>query len=245
MFKALMTLMRGTANEAVEAVIDSNALTILDQQIRESSAVIEKSRKTLALAIAQERREQDRTAQLKSEIADLETRAREALQAGREDLAGEAAEAIAVLENEHEGACRAQESFARESQRLRTALRVAESRLRELERGRRIAKTNEAALKLRDQGLPLTVSQRTVISEAEDTLARLQVRQGELVDATQVLAELDPQEGAGTISEKMADAGFGPPIRTRAQDVLDRLKGAPGNGKPEDASTTSELSAET
>ena len=201
MFKTLVTLMRGTANEAAEAVIDSNALTILDQQIRDSSAAIEKSRKTLALAIAQERREQDRTEQLKSEIADLETRAREALQAGREDLAGEAAETIAVLENEYDGAARAQENFARESDRLRRALRVAESRLRELERGRRIAKTNEAALRLRDQGLPLTISQRTVITEAEDTLARLQVRQSELVDATQVLAELDPQEGAGTISE--------------------------------------------
>lgn len=245
MFKALMTLVRGTANEAAEAVIDSNALTILDQQIRDSSAVIEKSRKTLALAIAQERREQDRTEQLQSEIADLETRAREALQAGREDLAGEAAETIAVLENEHEGATRAQETFARESHRLRRALRIAESRLRELERGRRIAKANEAALKLRDRGLPLTISQRTVISEAEDTLARLQVRQGELIDATQVLAELDPQDGAGTISEKMADAGFGPPIRTRAQDVLNRLKGQAGRGRPTTAEPAADASSET
>ena len=245
MFRAFMTLVRGTANEAAEAVIDSNALTILDQQIRDSSAAIEKSRKTIALAIAQERREQDRTEQLQSEIADLETRAREALQAGREDLAGEAAETIAVLENEHEGATRAQQTFARESHRLRRALRIAESRLRELERGRRIAKTNEAALRLRDRGLPLTISQRTVISEAEDTLARLQVRQNELVDATQVLAELDPHEGAGTISEKMADAGFGPPIRSQARDVLDRLRGDLADSKHEHAEPATDPSPQT
>ena len=224
MFKPLVTLIRGSANRTVDAIVDSNALTILDQQIRESAAVIEGSRRTLALAIAQERQEQTRLQQLKNEIADLETRAMAAVEDGRDDLASEAAEAIATIEDEYEASSRAQEAFAKQGRKLRQGLRVAERRLRDLERGRRVARTNEATRSLSDRGLPITNSQRNALSEAEDTLQRLQSRQTELAEATRALEELDTDETPKTISEKMAAEGFGPPVRSRAEDVLKRLK---------------------
>lgn len=231
MLKSLLTLVRGTANRAVDRTIDQNALLILDQQIRDCADAIGAAHKALAVAIAQDRREQDRIKKLKAEITDLETRAMAALEAGREDLAAEAAETIAALENEHDAALRAQSGFAGEWQRLRGIVRSAEQRLRDLERGRRTATTNEAVLKLRDKGLATSESHRNTLSEAEATLARVQSRQSDLDQATSALEELETETLPTSVADKLADAGFGAPTQRRAEDVLARLKAGSAAGK--------------
>lgn len=232
MFKPLLTLMRGTANRAVDATIDQNALIILDQQIRDCGEAIGWARKAMAVAYAQNRQEQARLEKITGQIADLEERALQALGAGSEELASQAAEAIASLENERDAASNALSGFSKEFERLRGMVRTSEQRLRELERGRRTAKSNDAVLKLRDKGLIAGDSHRNTLSEAEATLARLRSRQGELDHATSALEELDAETSPKTIAEKMADAGFGAPTQQRASDVLERLKAKSKPGNP-------------
>jgi phage shock protein A len=68
MFKQIVTIFRGRAAEAGEAVIDANAMTILNQQIRDCVAAIESTKRTLALAIAQERQEEARLEKIATRI---------------------------------------------------------------------------------------------------------------------------------------------------------------------------------
>lgn len=237
MFKPLLTLMRGTANRAVDGAIDNNALTILDQQIRDCGDAIGWGRKAMAVAYAQNRQEQCRVEKITGQIADLEERAVQALEAGDGELASEAAEAIASLENERDAASKALSGFLKEFERLRGMVRTSEQRLKELERGRRTVKTNDAVLKLRDKGLIAGDSHRNTLSEAEATLGRLQSRQNELDHATSALEELDAETSPKNLAERMADAGFGAPTQQRASDVLERLKakskpGSTPNQKP-------------
>ena len=234
MFKSLLTLMRGTANRAVDATIDQNALTILDQQIRDCGEAVGWARKALAVAVAQNRQEQGRLEKISSQITDLEERAGLALNAGKEYLALEAAEAIASLENERDSATRTLSGFSKECERLRGMVRTSEIRLKDLESGRRAAKANDAVLKLRDKGLIAGETYRNTLSEAETTLARLQSRQSEIDHATDVLEELEAESNPRTISERMADAGFGSPSRKSANDVLERLKAKNKGAKPTD-----------
>src|SRR3954467_6567239 len=98
MFKTIVTLMRGAAAAAEEQVADCSALLILDQQVRDAASAIERSKRALAVAIAQDEAEGKRLPKPPKGIADLEERATAALAGGREDLAGEAAEAIALME---------------------------------------------------------------------------------------------------------------------------------------------------
>jgi phage shock protein A len=60
MFKSIVTIFRGRSHERVEAIADANAMTILDQQIRDCVQAIEATKCTLALAISQERQEAER-----------------------------------------------------------------------------------------------------------------------------------------------------------------------------------------
>src|ERR1044071_934912 len=95
MFKTIVTLMRGASARAEEEFADRAALLILDQQIRDAAAGIERSKRALAVAIAQDEAEGKRLETTLSRIADLEERAVAALNGGNDELAAEAAEAIA------------------------------------------------------------------------------------------------------------------------------------------------------
>ena len=150
MFKSLLTLLRGTANSAAEATIDQNALLILDQQIRDCGAAINRARRALAVAIAQDRQEQMRLGRLEVQIGDLEERATQALNADREDLAIEAAEAIASLENERDASAKAQANFAKEHQQLVVKAVAVEGKLLAASEIDRLAKlpTREQAISL-------------------------------------------------------------------------------------------------
>src|SRR5438445_567987 len=57
MFKAVLTLFRGSVAAAEEELEGRNALLILDQQMRDAASAVERAKRTLALAIAQDQQE--------------------------------------------------------------------------------------------------------------------------------------------------------------------------------------------
>ena len=102
MFKSLVTLFRGAAHEQAETVTDRNALSILDQQMRDCSLSVARARKALAVAIAQRQRKRPISSRPRAVSPTLKNARGLALDAGKEELAAEAAEAIAYLEAESE-----------------------------------------------------------------------------------------------------------------------------------------------
>lgn len=223
MFKTFVTILRGQAASAAEAAADANALTILDQHIRDAGAGLERARRALAVAMAQDAAEVKRIGEIEARIADLEARATAALDGNREDLAIEAAEAIARLEADKASAANAHDSFSRESRKLRNLVANAERRLADLERGRRSARVSEAVRRLRDRGA-CDLGQASALNDAEATLKRLRQKQAESEAADAALEALDGVSAPDLISEKLEAAGFGDQTRPTAANVLERLK---------------------
>jgi phage shock protein A len=224
MFKTVLTLFRGTVAVAEEELQDRTALLILDQQMRDAATAVERSKRALALAIAQDQQEGKRLEATCARIADLEVRAGAALDAGREDLAREAAQAIANLEAERDAAKTARALFATEIARLKRHVANAEARIGEVDRGRRIARAAEAVRALRRGGIEAARPYECTLPEAEATLKRLRERQMEAQAADEALQELDAATGPLSVAERLAEQGFGPRIKTTADDVLSRLK---------------------
>jgi len=224
MFKTVLTLFRGSVFAAEEELQDRTALLILDQQMRDAAAAVDRAKRALAVAIAQDQQEGRRLDATNARIADLEVRATSALDGGREDLAREAAEAIAGLEADRDAAQTARTLFATEIARLRRHVAGAEARIAGLDRGRRIARASEAVRALRRGGIEATRPYESSLPEAERTLQRLRERQQEAQLADEALAEIDAANGPIAIAEKLADQGFGPRMRSTADDVLERLK---------------------
>ena len=222
MIKMFVTLLRGRAAEAAEAVADQNALPLLDQQIRDAAAALGRARR--ALAMAQQAQETPRLEDAARRIADLEDRARQALAADREDLATEAAEAIAELEAEQSARRNAQALFAAEAARLRRIVADTETRLAELDRGRRLARAAAAVRGMHGDRLGTAPLHEATLAEAEATLARLRERQAEAAAAQDALDGLEAERRPASVAERLAEAGFGPPVRPTAAAVLVRLR---------------------
>ncbi|GIQ72351.1 phage shock protein A [Bradyrhizobium sp. USDA 3240] len=224
MFKTVLTIFRGSVAAAEEELQDRTALVVLDQQMRDAAAAVDRSKRTLALAIAGDAQEGRRLEATNARIADLEVRASAALEGGRDDLAREAAQAIANLEAERDAAMTARTLFATEITRLKRHVANAEARIAELDRGRRLARASEAVRSLRRSGIEAARPYESTLPEAEATLKRLRERQMEIQAADDALFEIDTASGPLVVAERLAEQGFGPRMKSTADDVLARLR---------------------
>ena len=221
MFNTIITLVRGRSHDAAQALEDANALSILRQQLRDAAAGVEAARRSVAVVMAYAEREWKSLPRINAQIADLEGRALAALAQGREDLATEAAAAIAQLEAERRTTEAALATYETEIARLRDELGGAELRLRDLKRGLQLADAAQKSQTVRGVvSRPVTAS----LAEAEATLTRLQSRQLHAEATALAVVELSAGQSAEAISARLAAAGCGPSIRPDAAAVLQRLK---------------------
>ena len=220
MFKSLFALARGHANDTAEAVADANAPVILRQHMRDSTLAVERARKAVAVAIAQNEAEARHSSKLAERIADIEKRTIAAIEQGKDDLAREAAETIALLEAEREASLDAQRRAGGEIERLKRIVREAQAKLRELQRGQRIAIASESTRTLKT-GIPN--SGLAALKDAEATLARMRDRQTQIEATDAAMAELDIASDPGRMTVRLAEAGCGTPLHCGADSVLERL----------------------
>ncbi|MCX7559243.1 PspA/IM30 family protein [Sulfitobacter sp. F26204] len=224
MLRQLFTLVRGRTADASQAYLDANATALLRQQLREAAVGVEKNRKAVAVVMAYAEREKASLVQIEDKITDLEARACDALDKGADDMALEAATAIANLEAERDATQRTIKIYSTEIVQLRQTLGQNEALLSELKRGQRIAEATSKTQRLRGDTPSWTQSD---LSDASETLKRLQERQQHNEATMQAMAELSSTASADALSDRMASQGFGVPKKTAAADVLARLK----NGK--------------
>jgi phage shock protein A len=232
MFKTLTTLIRGAAAKAEEDFADRHALLVLDQQIRDAAAATEGAKRALSIAIAQDESEGKRLDGTLKRIADLEERAAAALADGRDDLAAEAAEAIALMETDRDAIAEARRSFAADVAQLKSAVANAGHRLAELERGRRIAQATESVRRLKTRTSVTGNTGSAALAEAERTLKRLRERQAEEAAAAAAYDSLAPWLNPAATADRLEAAGYGRRTRTTAADVLARLRKQAGESAP-------------
>lgn len=222
MFKTLSTLIAGVNARSEDRVRDAFAIELIDQKIREAESSLKAAKATLASLIQRQRSEVRQRDALKARIKDMMGRAQQALDAGRDDFAGEAAQAVAQMENEltiREGTC------ARLDQkvvRLRNSIEAGHRRIIDLKQGAIQARAvrREQAIQSR---LNSTIGTTSSTEEAEELIARVMGRDDPF-EQSEILREIDRDLGHETLTDRMADKGFGPATRTTADDVLARLK---------------------
>ncbi len=94
----LFTLIRGTATETGQTVVDANALRILDQETRDAQSALTRSRDDLAKLMAQRRLKADAAEANKRKVGEYEGYMQAALQKNDAGLQLEVAQRIADLE---------------------------------------------------------------------------------------------------------------------------------------------------
>ncbi len=221
MFATLKTLVAGSSARANERLRDHYSLELIDQKIREAQGALKAAKLTLASLIQRQRAETRQLDLLHSRIRDLEDRAKKALEGGREDLAEEAARAIAGMENERMIRRETLSRLETRIMRLRHSVEATNRRIVDLRQGAIAARAirNEQDIQKR---IGKTFAGESPISEAEALIARVLERDDPL-EQSEILNEIDEGLNGGSISEKLAAEGFGAAQKVTAEDVLRRL----------------------
>ena len=144
----LFTALRGGASEVGEAVIDANAVRILEQEIRDAEAAIGKAKQSLTRMKGTEIRLKREIGVLDADIADYEKKALSALNGGEEALATEVAERIAELESDRNDKGSEQASLDAEINKIHAMIKARERTIqknkRELDKVRTVRELQRA-----------------------------------------------------------------------------------------------------
>lgn len=106
LWRRLVTAVRGGVTGLGEAIADSQALRILDEEIRDNDAELRRVRTTLAETMARCKVAQERLAAANAKLEEYEGYALKALKSGEDVLAREVAGHIALMEIERDGHAR-------------------------------------------------------------------------------------------------------------------------------------------
>jgi phage shock protein A len=224
MLKTLATIVRGAAAEAEEAVFDANATRVLAQQLRDAAESMEHAKRELAMAMAHRASEQRAIEAVDKRMTYLEQGAIDAINGRRDDLASEAATMIAALEDERRERVEAMGRFDLEIQRLQQLTETGRRRLADLRRGLEMARAQEALRRAGANGRRALSTGTGALREAEATLAKIRESNTRSEDEHQALEELEKVQSGRDLDTRLADAGFGPNMKTKTNDVLARLQ---------------------
>lgn len=221
--KKVVTLLRGSARELAENVVDANATRIYEQEIIDAKQSILEARSSLADVMAREMQSARAVTRLESEMTRYEGLALEALEKSQEALAEEVAGKVAAIELELEEQRKAQTSFASQVSKLKELIKASEAKIREHEREIAIAKTTESVYKATQSISDNIGNSGSRLASARESLERIKQRHEHLADRMQAADQLDRELGEKALATKLAEAGIGQDA-DRKRKVMERIR---------------------
>jgi len=222
-FKKIMTAVRGGAREAGEAVVDANAIRILEQEIKDAENHMEKAKRDLTGVMAKQMQAERELRRINDSIGEHEGYAVKALDKGDEVLALEVAEKISTLETEKHEQQEVVSSFQSHAERLKELVRKSERLIKDHERQLSMVKTTESVQKATAAITDNFAATNSKMSSAKESLERIKKRQVDFEDRLKAAETLEEETSDKSLQDKLKAAGIGEQD-SNAQSVLARLK---------------------
>ncbi|MFU6377082.1 PspA/IM30 family protein [Metapseudomonas otitidis] len=222
-WKKIITAVRGGASEVGEAIVDANAIRILEQEMRDADKAVLQARNGLVDIKAKQKLSQQRLESLGNDIANWESKATAALNKGEEGLALECANKIAELEAQRDQEKNQAEQFGKQADMLHAQVNKAEGQLKSLKQQIEMAKAREVVQRARVATAEATGGANGKVESALDSLNRLRQRQDEQDARLAAAEEMQTAANGGDLERRLQEAGIGAQSGSAA-DVLARLK---------------------
>ena len=217
-FSKLLTAFRGATTEAGDAILDTQAIRILEQELRDAKKHLDEAK-----VIAEQMGVEREIKRLQKSIEEYENHAVQALDKGENQLAEEIAEKIADWENELNAQQNVLENYNNNISTLKQHIKDTEHHLKSMERELSVVKTTESVQKANAATAPKLSGSTSALRNASDSLERIKKKQQQKVDQTQAARELQQQESEGDLPDKLREKGI-LPDNVSSQSVLERIK---------------------
>lgn len=222
-WEKMMTALRGGVNEAGEAFVDSQALLILDQEVREATEELKQSKESLAGVMARQKVAEEKATQLKQRISEYEGYATQALDKGDDALAMEVAQKIADLEAQYVNESQLAKDYERSASELKSAIKLADQNIKRLKQQVDTVKATENVQRAQAAVAERHSGGNSKLRTAMESLDRIKEKQQLKSAQMQAASELARENKVDSLEEKLRQAGI-TSAGNSAQEVLDRLK---------------------
>lgn len=229
--KKMMTLLRGSARELGESVIDANATRIYEQEILDARHSIDQAKGELTGVMAKEMQTARQIERLRAEVQRYEGLAVEALNKSQEGLAEEVAAKVGALEAELDAQTQSHAAYAVQVARLKDLIKTAEARIRDHERELGMARTTESVYRATRSISENIGSSGSKLVNARESLERIKQRHEDLADRMTAAERLDNELGHGALEKKLAAAGIGDES-DRARKAMERIRARQAAARP-------------
>ena len=222
-WKKLFTAVKGGVNDAAEVVADSQALRILDQEIREAKDELRRSETSLTTILAKQKLSKQKVDSIQASITEHEGYAIAALNKGDESLATEVADKIGQLESDLSNEKTFLAQFDQSAVQLRKSIKDAKNNLRRMEQQVETVKATESVQKAQTAVASRHVGANSKMKTAAESLERIKEKQQQKQAELEAASELASDESGDGLMDKLKSAGIAGSSGS-SNDILARLK---------------------
>jgi phage shock protein A len=222
-WRKLVTAVKGGATEAAQSVADSQAIRILEQEIREAKDELRKSDHARTQILAKCKLAQQKVDSLQASIEQYEAHARKAVDTDRQ-LALDCAQKVGDLRAEQDGEQKYLDQFKQSEKQLASNISQAKSNLKRLEQQVDMVKATESVQKAQVAVSSRHLGANSKMKTATESLSRIQDKQNLRNAELQAAEELATEESSDDLSKRLAEAGIAGG-NASADDELSRILG--------------------
>lgn len=206
--KKLWTALRGAANEGVEAVVDTQAIRILDQEMREAKKELVACDESLTRIMAKRKLAQGKVDSLHADIDTYTNHAIAASEKGDESLALECADKVSELEVTLDTEQSILDSFQSSEKTLKANISKAKTNVRRMEQQIEQVKATESVQKAQVAVSTRHMGANSKVKTALSSLDRIKEKQQQRSAELEVAEELANEESGSDLDAKLKAAGI-------------------------------------
>ena len=204
----LWTALRGATNEGLEAAADTQAIRILDQELRDAKSELQVCDQNLTKIMAKRKLAEGKVKALKADIETYSNHAIAASEKGDESLAIECAERVGDLETSLETEQSLHNSFLLSEQSLKVNIAKAKTNVRRMEQQIDQVKATESVQKAQVAVSTRHIGANSKVKTALDSLERIKAKQAAHAAELSAADELANDESGSSLDAKLKSAGI-------------------------------------
>lgn len=222
-FNKLISAVRGGATEVGEAIVDSQAIRILDQELRDAKTALTDAKTNLTSIMAEKMGVERKVKDLNEKIQEHEGYAMQAINKGDESLAMDVATKIADFEQELTIQKGIQDGYESKVMVLKKMIRQTERNIQAMDREVSVVKTTEKVQKANELAAAKFSGSNSSLTNATDSLQRIKARQQKREDQSAAAMELEAETTGDDLKARLKNAGI-VDSDSSGSSVLERLK---------------------
>lgn len=219
----IWTALRGAANEGTEAIADSQAIRILDQEMRDAKKELLLCDQNLTKIMAKRKLAEGKTNSIQADIDRYSDAAIKASESGDETLAVECAEKVGELEHDLETENGILQNFKQSEINLKSNIKKAKANVRRMEQQIDQVKAQESVHKAQVAVSSRHMGANSKVKTALSSLDRIKEKQAQRTAELSAADELAQEESGSDLDARLKAAGVTGSGNKSGQDKLAEL----------------------